>query len=239
MASEAEFERLLEDVSIEASHAVDPWYLLKGLDAATDEHAMELNHTLAFWRVTFKSLHEAVLSHLGRLYDKTPGSLSLGSFLETAKVRAGYFSEEAFRRRLSDNPHLEGLAARARTFDLTVLDSEIESVSDKDGLVKCLHEIRNRRVAHRDGNMVRLAALSSVAGLSVADTDTLLERANNLTTKYSLLYRASCVSTRLHGADDYKDLLQLVKQSIDFNTAEVEKEIRRETLALSSRGLSA
>jgi hypothetical protein len=219
--SEEEFERLLEDRSIEASNAAYQWHLLKGLYAAINEHVRELNRTPAFWDVTFGALREGVLTSLGRLYDKTSAALSLQKFLLTVRSCSGYFSEHAFRRRLQHNSHVDSLAAETRTLDVVALQAEILSVSEKDPLVERLHGIRNKRIAHRDSEMVLFDTLSSLVGLTSTDIDALLDRANQITTKYSMLYRASCMSTRLHGADDYKDLLHLVKQS-------VEEEIRRE-----------
>jgi hypothetical protein len=53
VTSEQEFERLLEDLSVEAARAVDPWRLLKGLDAALDDYVTEINQTPAFWQSRF------------------------------------------------------------------------------------------------------------------------------------------------------------------------------------------
>lgn len=228
--SEEEFERLLDDISAEASRAIDPWQLLKNLDAAREDYALEINETLTFWHITFRSLHDAVLSYLGRLYDKTHTSLSIGCFLNTIKSHPEFFTEQAFRRRLHENPHVDTLAERAQ-IDLIALEPEIRSVSEADSLVEKLHNIRNKRVAHRDGNMVRLATMSSLAGLTVAEIDTLIDRANGLVSKYGLMYRASYVAPWIIGNEDYTYLLRLLKQSIDFNNAQLEEEIRRDLAA--------
>jgi hypothetical protein len=237
IGSEEEFIRLLEDISAEASHAVDPWELLKNLDAAGDQYALEIHQTPAFWHVTFTALHEAVLSYLGRLYDKTPGSLSIGCFLSTVKNYPQFFTEQAFRRRLQGNPHVDTLVERAQ-IDSVTLESEIKSVSDQDALVRKLHNVRNKRVAHRDGNMVRLATMSSITGLTAGEIDTLIERGNGLVSKYGLMFRASFIASRIFGHEDYADLLRLVKQSIDFNTAQVEDEIRRDLAGAEERRMA-
>jgi hypothetical protein len=227
VSSEAEFERLLDHISIEAFRATDYWRLLRGLDAAIDVYGREFSQTRAFWGFTFNALHEVVLSYLGRLYDKTPGALSLENFLQVVKSCAPYFSEESFRRRLQNDPNVESLAAGTRTLDVSALEAEILGVSVNEPLVKRLHDLRNKYVAHRDANMVRLASLSSLAGLTVTDVETLLDRATQIATKYSLLYRRSCLSGKVVGADDYGDLLQLLKERLDLILAEREEEIRR------------
>jgi hypothetical protein len=111
-----------------------------------------------------------VLSNLGRLYDKTAGSLSLGNFLQTVKSCSGYFSAESLRARQQLPAHVD-----CGTLDIIELGAEIRSVTDEDPVVKKLHDLRNRRIAHRDGNMDRLATLSSLAGLSVTDTNMLVD----------------------------------------------------------------
>ena len=208
--------------------------MLKNLDAACDYYALEINQTLAFWHITFRSLYEAVLSYLGRLYDKTPGSLSIGCFLKTVQSHPDFFTAQEFRRRLHDNPHVDTLVERAQ-IDLLALQSEIRSVSDEDPLVKKLHNIRNKRVAHRDGNMVRLDMMASLAGLTVAEIDTLIARGTGLVSKYGLMYRASYVSSGISGHEDYAYLLRLLKQSIDYNNAQVEEQIRRDFAAAEER----
>lgn len=225
--SEEEFERLLDRVSYDAYRAADHWRLLQGLDASVEEYGREFSQNQTFWGFAINAMHEAVLSYLGRLYDKTQTAVSLQRLLLTAKSHPGYFSEQAFRARLRHSLHVESLAKETRTLNMSELDDEIRSVSESDTLVKRLQNIRNKSVAHRDADMVRLATLSSLAGLNVTDVKALLERATGILFKYSMLYRASCLSESVSGADDYKDLLQLVKHSLDSITAAHEEEYRR------------
>lgn len=227
MQTEEEFERLLDRVSYDAYRAADYWRLLQGLDASVEEYGREFAQNQTFWGFAINAMHEAVLSYLGRLYDKTQTAVSLQRFLLTAKSHPSYFSEQAFRARLRNNPHVDSLAAETRTLNLRELDDEIQSVSESDTLVKQLQHIRNKSVAHRDADMVRLATQSSLAGLNVTDAKTLLERAAGILFKYSMLYRASCLSDSVSGSDDYKDLLQLVKRSLDSITAAHEEEYHR------------
>jgi hypothetical protein len=224
--SEEEFERLLDRVSNDAYRAADYWRLLQGLDACVEEYGREFTQNATFWGFALNAMHEAVLSYLGRLYDKSGTAVSIQRLLLTAKSCPNYFSEQAFRNRLRDSPYVDSLAEKARTLNLPELDDEIRSVSTSDALVKRLQDIRDKFVAHRDANMVRLAALSLLAGLSAEDMETLLKRATNITFKYSSLYRASSLSSNVSGDDDYKDLLRLVKRSLDSIAATHEEEYR-------------
>ena len=225
--SELEFGRLLEDLSWQIVDAHDPWRLLKGIDSVTEEYILELNQTPAFWNVTVQALRGDLLARLGRIYDDRTGSNSLVNFLNTVKECSAYFCEDAFKERLKDTRYVDSLASYPRTLDLTDLAVDILKVSDKDSLVKRLHQIRNRRVAHRDGYLVKLDEMSSLVGLTPQQIDELLDRAHEIVSKYSNLFHASQNSTGLPGHDDYKHLLAHVRRSVAAHEAEIEEESRR------------
>jgi hypothetical protein len=202
VSSETEFERLLDHISTEAHRASDFWNLLKALDAAIEDNLAEINHSPVFWGLTFKALGDDALFHINRLYDKTAGVLGLANFLLTVKSHSPYFSNESFRRRMQSNPHVEILSANARTVDFSILEEEIRSVSDFDPVIERLHRLRNRYLFHRDASLVRLATLSSIVGLTPVEIGSLIERATAIVNKYSLIYRASSLSTQIVGAND-------------------------------------
>jgi hypothetical protein len=224
---EEQFKRLLDRVSNDTQRAGDYWRLLRGLQTAVSEYGREFSQNPAFWGFTFNALNEVTLSYLTRLYDKTRDSLNLESFLLTVKSCSGYFSEQAFRQRRLDSPHLESLASTRRTLDLSVLTADIASVSDNDPLVKRLRDFRNNYVAHRDAEIVRDPSLSSQTGLTVGDIDALVERAARIVRYYNLLYSGTFLSAEVIGADDYKELLQIVKEHLDVFTAACDEDYRR------------
>ncbi|MGA2878299.1 MAG: hypothetical protein ABSG13_05065 [Bryobacteraceae bacterium] len=224
VSSETEFERLLEHISIEAHRASDFWRLLKELDAAIDDHLVELNHSPVFWAFTFRALGDEALFHINRLYDKTAGVLSVANFLLTVKSNAVYFSEESFRLRMQGRAHLGSLAPSYRTLNFSAIDEEISLVSDSNPVVRRLHDLRNRYLSHRDASLVRLANFSSVTGLTPLEIDSLVERATDLVIKYGLIYRASSMSTQVVGADDFKHLLHLLKLGLGTLLAKRDEE---------------
>lgn len=209
--SEAEFERLLDHIAFETFRAHDHWSVLSGLDAAMAEYETEMIQSQGFWAYTMNAHRDTVLFHLTRLYDQRAGALSLGSFLMTVKAQSSYFTQECFRRRLAGNPYVEGLVTSVRSIDETQLQQEVDEVSKSDPLVSPLVALRNRYISHRDAHLVRLAALSSLDGLTVESVDALLNRAINIVNKYSRLYRASSYGSKTVGADDYKNLFRLLK----------------------------
>jgi hypothetical protein len=88
---------------------------------------------------------------LERLYDTHDASLSLARFLETVRANRSLFSDDAFKERIKYNPHKESLAEN-RPIDGVVLDAELNTVSESDPLVKELHSLRNKVIAHTDAN---------------------------------------------------------------------------------------
>ncbi|MGH9438053.1 MAG: hypothetical protein ACRD22_09180 [Terriglobia bacterium] len=149
-----EFERLRDRIDMEVSHARHHWTLLKALDGARADYRREMNESNTFWHLTFIAHREAVASHLGRLYDDTNGALSLSRFLETVRANRAFFSDEAFRIRLKENPYVETLV-KDRSIEDAALDAELESVSEADSLVKKLHFLRNKNLAHTDAELVK------------------------------------------------------------------------------------
>jgi AbiU2 len=214
--TEAEFELMLDHLQEEAVHAADHWALLRGLDSSVNTYIAELNRTPAFWRLTMNGLYHTVLSYLGRLYDKTPGSLSMPNFLTTIGHCSNFFSEASFRGRLAKNAYLDSLAADLKPLDMATLQTEMSTVTASDPLVRRLHDLRNKFVAHSDANLVRLDALSSVTGFKPEEIELLLKRPIDLLNKYSLAYRASWMSAKITGIDDYERLLEMLRLGNQF-----------------------
>ena len=61
---------------------------------------------------------------------------------------------------------------------------------------------------------------------SASDIETLLSRAVAITSKYSLLYRASLYGG-IAGADDHKYTLQWVRKALSSHRAEIQKEMEQ------------
>jgi hypothetical protein len=182
----------------------------------------------AFWNFTLDAHYDATLFRLARLYDQHNCSLSLKRFLLTVKASVEYFSEGARRKRLKDNPFVEGLLLRK--LNLSTLGGDIRRVSqDRDPLVYRLYKLRNEFLSHVEPNPVRLGALSALPWLEGKQIQTLLNRARKILNRYSLTYRASSLSTRVVGADDYDHMLGLVRRGRNSVIAERDAETRRLT----------
>src|ERR1700683_4959486 len=205
VTSEKEFERLLDRLERDVHAAYDHWQLLKGLEHARRKYSLEMSQTPVFWNFARYAHYDDVLFRLARLYDQEKSGLGLKKFLLTIRATLEYFSEEATRQRLP-------LQASLRKLNRTTLGNDIRRVSwDRDPLVSRLWKLRNESLSHINPNPVRLGTLSELPGLKPKEIETLLKRARAIVTRYSLIYRASMVSMKLVGADDYLHLFNLVR----------------------------
>jgi hypothetical protein len=223
VTSEKEFERLRDRIDLETSDAADHFYLLKGLDESSEDYCLEMNESSTFWHLTFIAHRDAVLSRLCLLYDQYDGALSLGRFLLTVKANRALFSDAACRERLIGNPHVDALV-HDRAIDDSELDREVASVSDADPLVAKLSRLRNKVISHTDADTVRRG--TPRFWLPVQDIETLLSRARSITSKYSLLYRASTYG-RMVGTDDYKATLRWLRKALSSHRAQIDKEVEQ------------
>jgi len=221
ISTEEELERLRDRIDLEASEAADHFYLLKGLDESRTEYHLEMNESSTFWHLTFIAHRDAVLSRLCRLYDQAGAALSLHRFLLTVKAhRDDFFSEEAFRKRLKANLHIDTLV-EGRAINDSDLDRELTSVSASDPFVSRLSAFRNTVLSHTDANKVRNG--TQQLWLPVEDIEALLGRARAITGKYSLLFRASMYGG-IAGADDYKSTLQWLRKALSNHRAQIDRE---------------
>src|ERR1700693_1885409 len=144
VSNDMELERIFRHIAGQANRASDYWYMLEQLEHGTEEYAMEMAQTQAFWGFVFSALRDAVLSSLCRLYDQDPRALSLGTFLRTIQTYRGHFSEDQFRERLREDAYIEELAADRSVVDSAALGGEIDIVSaTTDPLVAKLERLRN------------------------------------------------------------------------------------------------
>lgn len=163
---------------------------------------------------------DAVIFRLARLYDQHSAGLGLKRFLLTVKDSLKYFSESAVTQRL---PRFAG--STVRKVNASTLANDIRRVcADRDQLVARVWKLRNESVSHTNANPVRLGVVPS--GLKPNEIATLLRRARNIVTRYSLIYRASCVFGKIVGADDYLNLLDLVRRGRMSLVAAREAEMR-------------
>lgn len=89
-------------------------------------------------------------------------------------------------------------------------------------LVKQLHVLRNDVISHTAADNVRRDAAQT--WLPDQGVETLLTHAEAITSKYSLLYRASQYGG-IACADDYKNTLEWLRKALSAHEAQIDQEI--------------
>jgi uncharacterized protein (DUF427 family) len=150
----------------------------------------------------------------------------LSRFLETVRANRALFSDDAFKKRLKDNTHVDSLV-KDRPVDDDTLDADLQTVLKSDPLVKSLHDLRNKAIAHTDADVVKTDTEAANKGwLPPDDIEKPLRKASDITAKYSLYYGASCYSG-VAAADDFKNTLGWLRKALVAHDTEIEEQIRR------------
>jgi hypothetical protein len=192
-----------------------------------NEFVRELNQSPAFLSLTMSAHREVALLRLGRLFDQQKGALSLPSLVDTIAANQHFFDVDRFKERLKDNPFVQSLAEGARRPDSETLASDGRSVSPSDPLVERLTTMRNRVMAHRDPRVVLGTVADPAGDVEAAAIDHLLSRAATVVNRYSMMFRAG--SHLMFGHDDFRRVLEHVRDDVDAINARIDEEIARAT----------
>jgi hypothetical protein len=201
--SKDQFSDLWAHVVTETHRAWDHWNLLRGIDVAGKDYNTAFYQSPQFWAMTTRAHSESVLLRLTRLFDPSPGALSLGNLLQTIFAAI-------------NGPAIEARCLNVPGLDAAAVKLELAEVSEKDALVARLIAVRNYYLAHRASRHV---LSGSFAGLELEEQvfETLLNRASRIGDKYCQLYGRQLPGKRLPGGDDYKQLLRLLRLGMAAN----------------------
>jgi hypothetical protein len=224
--SEAEFSTLLTALTGNTASALIHWRLFQDLSAAVRPYVREMNDSLAFWRLTHAAHWQTALSRLARVYDTYPGALSLPNFLATIRVNLHFFDQPRFRERLKGNPYVDSLTAGARRPDARTLWRDARNVSAEDPRVDRLLKLRHQLLAHHDPR-VEYGSIDPLRALPKADVSVLCKRAKRITNRYTRLFRASTDLMQMVGHDDYKRVLEHVRNDLAARRRRIDAEIAR------------
>ncbi len=97
-------------------------------------------------------------------------------------------------------------------------------MSCSDRLVKALVRLRNTAISHTAFSNVQKGTPST--SLPTNHIATLLNRARDITSRYSLLFRAKRFGS-IAGAQDYKSTLRWVQTALDSHAADIDEQIKR------------
>ena len=216
----AQFDRLLERLGHDVIDASIHYQLHAKLRKAIRSFTRELNQSPAFWTLTLDAHYDAFRARLFRAYDSQKGSLSLLTLLETVAEKIHTLNA--------------GIALQQPTFASSgthlrpsILGRDRRLVSDRDPLVKKLLSQRHNLFAHSNAdNVMRQLRLEQRFALTYRELATLTRRAVRIINRYSGLFRRTTWSTRMVGADDYRNVLLAVRAEIERREQEFRREMR-------------
>lgn len=210
--SSQEFGRLLNALAEEMVSACIHFRLHSDLEAARKSYITELNQSPAFWSLTFQAHRDTVLFRLCKIYEQHSSSLNLKNLLDTIKANIDIFDVEQFRERLKDNPFVESLASSPTKPDLEQLEKDNDFVSETNPSVKALIFLRNNFLYHRTPKLVaKNRKLADYYDLAWEDIERLLKEGMYILNRYSSLFHANRYSTQIVGHDDYRNVLEAVR----------------------------
>lgn len=224
--SPKDMEKLMESLHREVIDAQHFLKLYQLLTASIDEFADAFALSNTFWHYALRGLKETGMYTLCRLFETQKSALNLPNFLKLIKDNREYFSEEYFRDRLKDNPHLENLAQCNRIPTAKEIDDDLNLVTIANPLVKKIVMWRNNIYAHKGASSV-LNGYSTLKENDFTDEEIqeLIDTAFHVYNKYLGLFRAATWSRMLLGEDDYRSLLKLACLGKRIRNQDWEKEM--------------
>jgi hypothetical protein len=220
-----QFHRLLSALADELVEAEVHFKLYKDLTAAIPEYLVEVNQSRTFWSLTLTAQLDAVVHRLCRAYDQYDSGnppVNLRNLLDTIDANQHLFDEPNFRERLKGNPFVDSLAATPRRPDSAQLQK-----NHADPLVKKIVIQRNNLYAHlSSAHALDAKAFAEKYPISLPDIEALLANGITIVNRYSDLFIATRHSTNIVGRDDYRRVLEAVREAIAAHEARIEEQIK-------------
>jgi hypothetical protein len=223
-----QFGNLLKALADEIVNAQVHFKLYQDLVASYPTYADEFGQSNTFWSLTLAAHLDATIIRLCKAFDQHANSLNLRNLLQAIANNLHFFDETDFRERLKGGPFVDSLAADTSKPDAAQLRQDIESVSKNDAIVKKLTQWRNKFYAHRDPQTaLNPNTISTGCPFTLEDIRELSLRGVVILNRYSNLFSALSYSTSIVGRDDYKSVLDAVRESLALYDAKVDEEWRR------------
>ena len=174
------------------------------------------------------------LFRLVRLYEPD-GGVSLEKLVQTIRANLYVFEASRFRRRLKENPHVDSLAKGVRPPSAAELGRDMRSAVEDERLVATLLTLRNRLLAHRDPRVILGTMPDPFSGLTARQISALFRRASRIVNRCWRLFNASTHQMRIMGHDDYRRVLDAMRERRQTREREFREEVRRVTGRLPSK----
>jgi hypothetical protein len=224
----AEFQKLLDQLADELQQANIHLKLYGDLIDAREEYSVEFAQANAFWALTVQSHLDAAIFRLCKIYDQHSRSLNLRNLLDTIKANLSIFDLDNFRERLKGNPFVDSMSAEPRKPDPQQLQADLNFISESNPAVKALIVWRNNYFAHRSAaHAINNTSVADTHPLSIKEVENLLAEGMAILNRYSGLFWANYYSTDIIGRDDFRSVLEAVREHLKTIDRRVQEDIER------------
>jgi hypothetical protein len=225
ITSREEFDRLLHALGSELMWANATYELFLQINASFVEYQNEVNQSRVFWGITRDAIKEKATLALCRIYDNDHRTNSLPNLL----------------REIRENAQLAGVISdedgNAKILDRQQLDEDIEFVS-RGPSVKRVIRWRSLSFAHK--NAARVATNRPLRKEELplySDFETLLKAGLQIINRYAGHFKSAEYSTILPAGDDFKFVLESVRENLKLRRKQHAEEVRSYGLDPKELGL--
>jgi predicted MPP superfamily phosphohydrolase len=234
--SDEEMIKLFDAIVSQIVDARIYYRLLCDLMAARKKDYKPFTQAPTFWYLAFNAVMDAYMVRLCRVYDTHSKALNIVNLLDTIKANPHIFSEDNFKKRLSDNPHVDTLWDSSRIPDTVQLEKDIESVNKKNPVVIKLMIWRHNMVAHIGaGSVLDNNKVLVDNPLTEKEIEKLLEQSMDIYNRYSNMYRAGTWVPNIIGHDDYKTVLKFMNLGLEKWDEDIKKQTEEITRRIKEK----
>jgi len=196
-AFEKQRERLVAD--IREAHQHYDLYLQIRSAVSVDSHREQMNKATNFWTLTLNAHLTSCRLGLCRIYDKTKGAITLNKWLHQHGT--------ALLNKASEPDIVERHFMQAPVSE-SVFEKDLELTDSENPLVKTLNEQRNKAIIHSAKSEVsEIKSVFERHRLTYSDYEDLLNRADTILNRYSVLYSGESYSIFTKGRNDLETFL--------------------------------
>jgi len=208
---ELQFRALLAGLAQDVVDAHIYWNLWKGIQEKLKTSPEVYAESQTFWYYTLNAHLRTALASLAKAYDQGESSLHLRNWLDTIHANLHLFSKSAYERRLSGDPFAKWLLTDVREPDIDVLEADIKSCTKASKEVEALIKYRGGVLAHRGAKLAMNGENSKTPQLETESVELLLNRANEILNRYSILFMATAHSMTPVGHDDFRSIFHYMQ----------------------------
>jgi len=221
----SELGRLLAAVSIELVNANISFRMCMDISAAHREFYDEIQQSRTFWHQTMRANLDASVLALGKVYDQKKRNAGLPGLLDTIQANPHFFAAEEFAKRIVDRQGADTLTAEHRSLNRQILRDDIEKVDVKNNpLVGILMGMRHNFYSHRNSSdLINNRSARDKYPLNNEDVGKLILDGLNIANRYGVLFNAVSYTGQIVGHDDFKFLLERVREWLATQRNEVER----------------